>query len=122
MSDDELERLNAKRLAEMQKNLSQKSEPETADPRSTVLSKLGFRGEEVLCNAEAQFPDPTRMIVSKLAEMIASGELPDMIDGGKLLALFRTVGLNVRMNTKINIEQDGKLVSLGEKLKSGEKK
>ncbi|RNJ78814.1 MAG: double-stranded DNA-binding protein [Nitrosopumilus sp. H8] len=106
----------------MQKNLSQKEEPERADPRDALLSRLGFRGEEVLRNAEAQFPDQTRMIVSKLAELIASGELPDVIDGGKLLALFRTVGLNVRMDTKINVEQDGKLVSLGEKLKSGEKK
>jgi len=30
--------------------------------------------------------------------------------------LFRSVGLNVRMETKINVEQDGKFVSLSDKL------
>ena len=33
----------------------------------------------------------------------------------KLLALFRSVGLNVRMDTKINVEQDGKFVSLSDR-------
>jgi hypothetical protein len=32
--------------------------------------------------------------------------------------LFRSVGLNVRMETKINVEQDGKFVSLSDKLSS----
>jgi len=38
-----------------------------------------------------------------------------------LLYLFRTVGLNVRMDTKINVEQDGKFVSLTDKLSSTKK-
>jgi len=40
------------------------------------------------------------------------------MDGGQLLAVFRSVGLNVRMNTTIKLEQDGKFVSLSEKLNS----
>jgi len=40
------------------------------------------------------------------------------MDGGQLLALFRSVGINVRMETKINVEQEGKFVSLSDKLKS----
>jgi DNA-binding TFAR19-related protein (PDSD5 family) len=56
------------------------------------------------------------MIVQKLSELIKSGDLNETLDGGKLLALFRTVGLNVRMETKINVEQDGKFVSLTDKL------
>ena len=43
------------------------------------------------------------------------------MDGGQLLSLFRQVGLNVRMNTKINVEQDGKFVSLSEKISSENK-
>ena len=123
--DSELERLKAKRLAEMQKNLSSQQkttepEPETKseNPRDAVVSKLGFRGLEVLENAESQFPNETKIIVKQLSELIKSGELPEVLDGGKLLALFRTVGLNVRMATKINIEQDGKFVSLSDKLKT----
>ena len=40
------------------------------------------------------------------------------MDGGQLLSLLRSIGLPVRMNTKINVEQDGKFVSLSEKISS----
>ena len=127
MSDDsELERLKAKRLAEMQKNINTRQDSEkTAEqpkeqaqenPRDVLVKVLGYRGMEVLQNAESQFPNETTMIVQKLSELIKSGELNETLDGGKLLALFRTVGLNVRMETKINVEQDGKFVSLTDKL------
>jgi DNA-binding TFAR19-related protein (PDSD5 family) len=122
--DLELERLKAKRLAEMQQNIStltqsKAPEPETKEkpnPRNIVLKSLGFRGQEVLETAESQFPNETSIIVGQLAQLITSGELNETIDGGQLLALFRTVGLRIRMNTKINVEQDGKFVSLSEKL------
>ncbi|MEJ2259508.1 MAG: DNA-binding protein [Nitrosopumilaceae archaeon] len=129
MSDDiELERLKAKRLAEMQKNIStikQTADPEPEqnekpkpNPRDIVLKSLGFRGEEVLQNAETQFPNETQAVIIQLAQLISSGEFDEKIDGGQLLSLFRTIGLNVRMQTKINVEQDGKFVSLSEKLNS----
>ena len=125
MSDDsELERLKAKRLAEMQKNLSRQNTPRQPDakpkenktPREVLISQLGYRGFEVLQNAESQFPIETKTIVEKLAELIQTGEINEVIDGGKLLLLFRSVGLNIRMQTKINVEQDGKFVSLSDKL------
>jgi len=124
--DSELERLKAKRLAEMQKNISTKQEvgptpdaekekvPE--NPRDSLIKILGFRGLEVLQNAESQFPNETKMIIEKLSELIKTGEINESIDGGKLLTLFRSVGINVRMATKINVEQDGKFVSLTDKL------
>ena len=124
--DSELERLKAKRLAEMQKNISTKqetpsdSEPqkETAseNPRDSLIKVLGFRGLEVLENAESQFPNETKIIIEKLSELIKTGEINESIDGGKLLTLFRSIGINVRMATKINVEQDGKFVSLSDKL------
>ena len=86
--------------------------------RDTLIQKLGYRGMEVLQNAEYQFPNETKMVVDKLGELIQSGEINEEIDGGKLLALFRQVGINVRMATKINVEQDGKFVSLSDKLTS----
>jgi len=124
--DSELERLKAKRLAEMQKNISTKQEAEPTldaekekvpeNPRESVIKILGFRGLEVLQNAESQFPNETKMIIEKLSELIKTGEMNESIDGGKLLTLFRSVGINVRMATKINVEQDGKFVSLTDKL------
>ena len=125
MSDDsELERLKAKRLAEMQKNISfrqSQNQPETKPittktPREILILHLGYRGLEVLQNAESQFPNETKTVIEKLAELIQTGEINEIIDGGKLLLLFRSVGLNIRMQTKINVEQDGKFVSLSDKL------
>lgn len=123
--DSELERLKAKRLAEMQKNISTKQEVESTpeptketiseNPRDSLVTLLGFRGLEVLENAESQFPTETKMIIEKLSELIKTGEINESLDGGKLLTLFRSVGLNVRMATKINVEQDGKFVSLSDK-------
>ena len=125
--DSELEKLKAKRLAEMQQNISsieqteKELEPEkkeTQNPRDVVLNILGFRGEEVLQNAETQFPNETKSVVFQIAKLIQSGELNEKMDGGQLLQLFRSIGLNVRMDTKINVEQDGKFVSLSDKLSS----
>ena len=129
--DSELERLNAKRLAEMQKNISsQNVEPTTEssessqeplkeikeNPRDLLIAKLGYRGLEVLENAEYQFPNEITQIIQKLFELIKSGEINESFDGGQLLALFRSIGLNIKMQTKINVEQDGKFVSLSDKL------
>jgi len=125
--DSELEKLKEKRLAEMQRNISSlkqtesSKEPEkkeTKNPRDVVINYLGYRGTEVLENAESQFPTETKSIVDQLSKLIESGELDEKMDGGQLLAVFRSVGLNVRMNTTIKLEQDGKFVSLSEKLNS----
>ena len=127
MSDDdsELQRLQAKRLAEMQKNISSRetveekpksTEEKIVNPREVLIKQLGFRGLEVLTNAESQFPNETKMIIDKLYELIKTGEITEVLDGGKLLGLFRSIGLNVKMDTKINIQQDGKFVSLTDKL------
>ncbi|MCP2505468.1 MAG: DNA-binding protein [Nitrosopumilus sp.] len=127
--DSELQRLQAKRLAEMQKNISSRETVEESvedtskttkekivNPRDVLIKQLGFRGLEVLTNAESQFPNETKTIIDKLHELITTGEITDVLDGGKLLGLFRSIGLSVRMDTKINIQQDGKFVSLTDKL------
>ena len=126
--DSELQRLQAKRLAEMQKNISSRetteeklessksTEDKIVNPRDVLIKQLGFRGLEVLKNAESQFPNETKMVIDKLYELIKSGEITEILDGGKLLALFRSIGLSIKMDTKINIQQDGKFVSLTDKL------
>ena len=126
--DSELQRLQAKRLAEMQKNISSReiaeetselnksTEEKIINSRDALIKQLGFRGLEVLTNAESQFPNETKMIIDKLYELIKTGEITEILDGGKLLGLFRSIGLNIKMNTKINIQQDGKFVSLTDKL------
>ena len=126
--DKDLERLKAKRLAEMRNNISSQREQKKIDasqkeqqdkklsPREIVVKRLGYRGMEVLQNAEYQFPKETEIIMLKLSELISSGDIKEVLDGGNLLALFRAVGINIRMKTKINVEKDGKFVSISDKL------
>ena len=126
--DKDLERLKEKRLAEMQKNLSSqqrqekiaslKEEQKDNKPssREIVIKQLGYRGLEVLQNAEHQFPKETQIVLLKLSELISSGDIAEILDGGNLLALLRSIGINVQMKTKINVEKDGKFVSLSDKL------
>ena len=127
--DKDLEILKEKRLAEMQKNLSLqekkkmieqesiKTKKENPTHREYVVNSLGYRGMEVLQNAESQFPNEAKIVIGKLGELIASGDINEVLDGGKLLVLFRSVGVNIRMENKINIEQDGKFVSIADKFK-----
>ena len=125
--DKELELLKAKRLAEMQKNLSiqdQSSENKTEESqkpklslRDYVVNSMGHRGMEVLQNAEYQFPNESKIIIEKLGELISSGDINETLDGGKLLVLFRSVGLSIRMENKINVEKDGKFISIADKFK-----
>ena len=85
--DNELEKLKAKRLAEMEKNLSsQKQQKELQSSqeeekknqptyREIVVKRLGYRGLEVLQNAEYQFPKETQICVQavqirKMAELL----------------------------------------------------
>ena len=101
----------------MKARKKQESQPRT--DREIINSYLYNRGEEVLNLSESQFPIQTRAIVKKIIELIKVGEINQRISGGELLALFRSVGMNVRVNTSIRIEDHGKLVSFSDKLKYG---
>lgn len=130
MSEDEdpdIRIIKARKMKELQKQAArhekikarkqQESQPQT--DREIINSYLYDRGEEVLNLSESQFPIQTRAIVKKIIELIKVGEINQRISGGELLALFRSVGMNVRVNTSIRIEDHGKLVSFSDKLKYG---
>ena len=127
--DAELESLMARRMAEMRKNVAREAAVEAKQPdesgdsqkparsaRDILVARLGHRGLEVLQNAEAQWPREMAIVVSKLGELVESGELRDMISGGDLMELLRAIGIHVRLQTRISVESDGKLVSLSDKL------
>ena len=89
------------------------------DDREILLKYLYDRGDEVLQLAELQYPIQTKIIVKKIVDLIKSGELDSLISGGELLAIFRSVGLRIRVDTNIRIDDHGKFISFGEKLKEG---
>ncbi|MCP8307418.1 MAG: double-stranded DNA-binding protein [archaeon] len=114
--DKELDLLTAKKLLELKKKLTKKPKEETS--RDLVLSRLVDRGEEVLTIAEKSYPKNTAIVVDKLAELIKSGDLKGYISGGELLWLFRKLGMNIRIETKIMVKEDGRLIPIKDKLKS----
>ena len=123
--DPDIEILKAKKMQEMMQRL-RKHKKESIEKnnikrkpseREILLSYLYDRGDEVLNLAEFQFPTETRAITNRIVELINTGEINRKISGGELLSLFRSLGLNVRINTTIKIEDHGKYVSFAEKLK-----
>ena len=108
----ELERARVER-----QRLQQSKMQHRRSNREIISDYLYDRGEEVLKLAESQFPIQTKSLVSEIVELIRIGEIKQRISGGELLALFRSVGINVRVNTTIKIEDHGKLVSFSDKLK-----
>lgn len=127
--DPDIEIIKARKLKEMKKKAaaleraktsSQQQQPPPRRQRTArdiVNGYLYDRGDEVLSLAYAQYPAQTEAIVAKIAELILTGEISSRISGGELLSLFRSVGLNVRVNTTIKVEDKGKFISFADKLK-----
>ena len=102
---------------EKAKKREQQPTPQKENDREMISTYLYDRGEEVLKLAESQYPYQTKAILARIIELIKAGEISQRISGGELLALFRSIGLKIRVNTSIKIEDHGKLVSLSDKLK-----
>ena len=123
-SDPDIERIKARKLREMRRMAAatppkpqEKTSAVKKSSKDIVLSYLYDRGNEVLEQAYSQFPVQTQAIVQRIAELIQSGELRTNISGGELLSLFRSVGLRVKIDTTIKVEDHGKLISFSDRLK-----
>lgn len=86
--------------------------------KQNFLKYIYDRGDEVLSAAESQYPSQTASVMNRILDLIERGDIQQKISGGELLSLFRMLGLNIRMNTTIKIEDHGKLVSFSDKLKA----
>ena len=127
MSDDrDIEMIKARKLMEMRKQAAAKEKPQQPPKAKSSLDiVLGYvydRGDVVLRQALAQYPTQTQAIITRIAELIQTGELQNKISGGELLSLFRSIGLRVHIDTSIKIEDHGKLVSFSDKLKQLDEK
>jgi len=122
-SDPDIDKITARKLKELREKAAalekakSSTSPKKKPAREVVSGYLYDRGDEVLNLAYAQYPAQTEVIVARIAELMQSGEITSRISGGELLALFRSVGLNVRVNTTIKVEDKGKLISFSDKLK-----
>jgi DNA-binding TFAR19-related protein (PDSD5 family) len=86
--------------------------------KELVLSYLYDKGEDVLALAESQFQIQTKAVIKRIAELIKNGNIKEKIPGGVLLALFRSLGMNLKIKTSIKIEDHGKMLSFSEKLRN----
>ncbi|HXZ97898.1 MAG TPA: DNA-binding protein [Candidatus Acidoferrum sp.] len=122
--DSELERLKLRRMQEMQRRLVEQEKTKTADqkqlgPRDALKTILVGRAWEVLNSAAVQFPEPTRMLEAELAKMVREGRLKGPVTAEQLLWLFRSLGYDVRLETKIQVYESGEMKSLADKFRSG---
>lgn len=121
--DPDIDIINARKLKELREKAtamekakaSQQQQPKSS--REIVSAYLYDRADKVLDLAYEQYPAQTEAIIARIARLILDGEITSRISGGELLMLFRSVGLNIRVNTTIKVEEDGKLISFSEKLK-----
>jgi DNA-binding TFAR19-related protein (PDSD5 family) len=127
--DPDIDIINARKLRElrekaaaMEKTKASSQQPQPKSSREIVSAYLYDRANEVIDLAYLQYPVQTEAIVTKIARLILSGEITSRISGGELLMLFRSVGLNIRVNTTIKVEDDGKFISFSEKLKQQKEK
>jgi hypothetical protein len=88
----------------------------SSSDRDFLTNYLYDRGIEVLNLAEQQYPFQTKILIKRLNELIRYGEIL-RISGGDLLAIYRSLGLTIRINTNISISDHGKTISFSEKLK-----
>ncbi len=141
--DPDIEIINARKLKELREKAAaierakayqqqQQSSPSSSSsspssqsrPKSSreILSRYLYdRADEVLDLAYSQYPVQTEAIVTRIARLILAGEITSRISGGELLMLFRSVGLKIRVNTTIKVEDNGKFVSFSEKLRNQQK-
>ena len=103
---------------EKRRKIEDESKSLEKSKKQIFLKNLYDRGDEVLSAAESQFPSQTMAIMDRILDLIERGDIQQKISGGELLSLFRMMGLNIRMNTTIKIEDHGKLVSFSDKLKA----
>ena len=118
--DEELELLRRQRMARLMNRLQTRKTEEgkkAEDPQKILKRIVTDRAWEVLKAAESQYPEATCRVEEQLAHLVSKGELAGPILGGQLLWLFRRLGMNVRLETRIRILEHEKLKTIGEKLK-----
>ena len=115
MSEEEdisLKILRLKKLRRMMAEASKQSVPETPklqeEPASSKLLRyLTDRGDEVLDAAKALNPELVERVAEVLLRAIDEGRVRPPISGGELLQLFRSLGLDVKISTRVAVYKKG---------------
>jgi len=106
--------LQRKLLARATKRVEER-EGKPKYPYEVIRPLLEERADEVLEAAKAQFPRVADVVVAELARLAEAG-LIKRITGPWLMALFTRLGYRPRLEVKISIVSDGKIMDLKERI------
>ena len=120
--DSELERLKRQRLAAMQKKINAKEQSQAnvtgrLEPAKVLERVFVGRAWEVYHAARQQYPAFADRIFQEMALLVQTGQLVGQITGEQLYGLLRHIGLDVRLDTKIQVLEHGELKSLSDKFR-----
>ncbi|NHW45162.1 MAG: double-stranded DNA-binding protein [Candidatus Verstraetearchaeota archaeon] len=90
-------------------------EAKPKDPYEVIRPLLEERADEVLEAARSQFPRVADAVAAELARLVEAG-LIKRITGPWLMALFTRLGYRPRLETKISVISDGKIMDLKERI------
>ncbi|MDT7877022.1 MAG: hypothetical protein RQ862_00515 [Candidatus Caldarchaeales archaeon] len=121
MSDEDLT-LKLLRLRKMRQRLNELAKQREAteaatekaqtDPVEELKKNVEGRGEEVIDAALTENPELVRRVAAALVKAIREGRVETPIDSGDLLALFRRLGLNVKVETRLMVQKRGETKDL----------
>ena len=121
MSDEDLT-LKLLRLRKMRQRLNELAKQREAteaatekaqtDPVEELKKNVEGRGEEVINAALTENPELVRRVAAALVKAIREGRVETPIDSGDLLALFRRLGLNVKVETRLMVQKRGETKDL----------
>ncbi len=119
--DTELERIKRQRLAQMQKRLAAKQSTEmenkSIDTNKVLKNVFVGRAWEVYQATRRQYPQIAEQLFSELAQLVQSRRVRGPITGEQLYGLLRQIGLDVRLDTKIQVLEHGELKSVADKFR-----
>jgi DNA-binding TFAR19-related protein (PDSD5 family) len=105
----------------MQRTLAakkQQSEPPKRATTEQILQKVFVgRAWEVYEATKRQYPQIAGRLFQELAHLVETGRLAGQITGEQLYGLLRQIGLDVRLDTKIQVLEHGELKSVADKFR-----
>jgi len=98
----------------------QETEPREKPTTEQILQRVFVgRAWEVYEATRSQFPSIANRLFGELAQLVQTGQLAGQVTGEQLYGLLRQIGLDVRLDTKIQVLDHGRLKSLGDKIRGG---
>jgi len=96
----------------------QENHPKERPTTEQILRRVFVgRAWEVYEATRNQYPSIAGRLFEELAQLVQTGQLTGQITGEQLYGLLHQIGLDVRLDTKIQILDHGKLKSLGDKFR-----